>query len=61
MTLSTFFPINHYRLLLFRDCGWREDMGEYLTSQLFLPGQILTLYSLVEEVLDYYADRPVRC
>ena len=21
----------------------------------------LTLYSLVEEVLDYYADRPVRC
>jgi hypothetical protein len=36
------FLITDYRLLLLRDCGWREDMGEYLTSQLSLPGQIVT-------------------
>jgi hypothetical protein len=36
------FSITHYRLLLLRDCGWREDMGEYLTSLLSLPGQIVT-------------------
>ena len=35
------FLITHYRLLLLRDCWWREDMGEHLTSQLSLLGQIV--------------------